>query len=70
MELRSQRRSSADDKLKSDDPTLDIGGGRQALGIALDAGKEAAEIADELDRTRHAIYVRVQRCHRKRDSNK
>jgi hypothetical protein len=36
----------------------------------LDAGKTAAEIAVELDRTRHAIYGRVQRFYRKRAAEK
>ena len=36
------------------------------LRTLLDAGKTAAEIAAELDRTRHAIYGRVQRFYRKR----
>src|SRR5580700_1397670 len=31
----------------------------------LDAGKEAAEIADVLNRTRQAIYARLQRLYRK-----
>jgi hypothetical protein len=40
------------------------------LRILLDAGKTAAEVAIELDRTRHAIYGRIQRFYRKRAAEK
>jgi hypothetical protein len=36
------------------------------LDRLLDAGKEAAEIAVVLNRTRQAIYARLQRIYRKR----
>jgi hypothetical protein len=36
------------------------------LGQLLDAGKEPAEIAVALSRTRQAIYARLQRLYRKR----
>jgi hypothetical protein len=36
------------------------------LDRLLDAGKEAAEIAVALSRTRQAIYARLQRLYRKR----
>jgi IS30 family transposase len=36
------------------------------LDRLLDAGKEAAEIAVALDRTRQAIYARLQRLYKKR----
>jgi len=35
------------------------------LDRLMDAGKEAAEIAVALNRTRQAIYARLQRLHRK-----
>ena len=38
----------------------------QKLDELLDAGKEAAEIAVELNRTRQAVYARLQRRYRKR----
>jgi predicted transcriptional regulator len=36
------------------------------LDELLDAGKEAAEIAEVLNRSRQAIYARLQRLYRKR----
>jgi DNA-binding CsgD family transcriptional regulator len=39
----------------------------ERLRLMLDAGKTAAEIAAELDRTRHAVYGRVQRLYRSRN---
>ena len=38
----------------------------QRLDELLDAGKEAAEIAVKLNRTRQAVYARLQRRYRKR----
>ena len=38
----------------------------QKLDELLNAGKEAAEIAVELNRTRQAVYARLQRRYRKR----
>jgi IS30 family transposase len=35
------------------------------LDRLLDAGKEAAEIAEVLNRTRQAVYARLQRLYRK-----
>jgi IS30 family transposase len=37
------------------------------LDELLDAGKEASEIAVALDRTRQAVYARLQRRYRKRE---
>jgi DNA-binding NarL/FixJ family response regulator len=39
------------------------------LAELLSAGKEAADIAAELQRTRQAIYARLQRNYRKRTKN-
>jgi IS30 family transposase len=47
------RRWTRDDEIKLDE--------------LLDAGKEAAEIALALDRTRQAVYARLQRRYRKRE---
>ena len=43
---------------------------RTGSEFLLDAGKTAAEVAIELDRTRHAIYGRIQRFYRKRAAEK
>jgi IS30 family transposase len=39
---------------------------KRKLDELLDAGKEAAEIAVSLNRTRQAVYSRLQRLYRKR----